>query len=118
MDNALAMDCRQRPQHRDHHVQGFLRADFPALTRDVGFKGNALDVVHNEVGSAVLIEIVRHPGDIWLTHEFGQGPGFLLKPLPAIGKFVLLALHGHGDGVCLAGANIVWHVLLHRHPGL
>ena len=118
MDEPLCVNCRQGTEYGNHHIKGFLYADCSACICNVGFKGNALNIVHDKIGRAVLVKIIRHSGNPRLPHEFRQSPGLLLKPFPAIGKFLLLALHGHGNGVPHAGADVVRHILLHRHTGI
>ena len=118
MDEPLRVDGGQRPEHRDHHVQGLLHADLPAVVGDVGLEGDALDVVHDEVGRVVFVEVAGHAGDVGVADELRQGPGLLLEPLRAVGKLLALGVHGHGHGGADAGGDVVGHELLDGHLGV
>src|SRR5699024_4039204 len=60
VDEALLMDRSQSPEHRDHHVQGVLHTHLSAVVGDVGFKGDTLDVVHDEVRGVVPVKVAGH----------------------------------------------------------
>ena len=118
VDEALLMDGGEGPQHRDHHVQGVLHAHLSAVVGDVGFKGDALDVVHDEIRGVVLVKVASHRGNVGVADELGQGPGLLLEPLRAIGEVLGPALHRHRDGGADSGGDLVGHELLDCHLGL
>ena len=119
MDKPLGVNRRQRPQHRNHHIQSFLHADLPALIGDVGLKGNAFDVIHDKVGGIVLIEIAGHRRNVGIPDKFGKGPGLLFKPLCPVGEIVLPVIRQDGNGSPVYPAcQLPGHVFLHRHLGL
>ena len=118
MDESLPVDRCQGPEHRNHHIQGLLGADPAPCVRDVGLEGDALNVVHDEIGRLILVKVIRHARNVRLAHELCKGAGLLLKTLLPVGK-VLCPLRGHdGDrGSLQAGRHLPGHVLLHRHTG-
>ena len=119
VDKPFPVHRRQGPQHRNHHVQRLLRGNFPSLIGNISLEGNALDVVHDEIGGAVFVKIAGYSRDVGVANEFGQGPGLFLKPLRAVGK-VLGPVGGHdGDGGPLqAGGDFSGHKFLDGHFGV
>ena len=118
VNEAFGVDGGESPQHGNHHIQSLLHAHLPASVGDVGFKGDSLDVVHDEIGSSVLVKVVRHPGDIWLPHEFGQNPGFFLKAFLSVSEIISFCGGHHRERSSVhAGGQLSGHVLFHRHTG-
>ena len=105
--NPSAWTGGQRPQHRDHHVEGLLHADLPAVVGDVGLEGDALDVVHDEIRRVVLVEIAGDRRNVRIADELRQGPGFLLEPFGTVGELLGLGVHGHGHRCPDAGGDVV-----------
>ena len=118
VDEPLLVDRGEGPQHRDHHVQGVLHAHLSAVIGNVGFKGDTLDVVHDEIRSVVLVKVAGHRRNVGVADEFGQGPGLLLEPFGAVGEVLRSALHRHRDSGADAGGDLVGHELLDGHLGL
>ena len=118
VDEALRVNGGQRPQDRDHHIQGLFNRDLPAVVGDVRLEGDALDVVHDEVGRVVLVKIAGDGGDVGVADELGQGPGLLLEPLRPVGELLGLGVHGHRHRRSDAGGDVVGHELLDGHLGV
>ena len=119
MDEPLPVNGSQGPQHRNHHIQGFLYADLPSCPRNIGLKRNALDIVHDKVGGSVLIEVIRHSGDTRLAHKFCQNTGLFLETLLAVGELLLAAAGNHMNHPALRPVcQFTGHIFLHRHLGL
>ena len=112
------MNGGQGPQHRDHHVEGLLHADLPAVVGDVGLEGDALDVVHDEIRRVVLVEIAGDRRNVRIADELRQGPGFLLEPFGAVGELLGFGVHGHGHRCPDAGGDVIGHELLDGDLGV
>ena len=116
MDEALRVDSGQCPQHRDHHVEGLFDRDLPAVVGDVGLEGDALDVVHDEVGRVVFVEITGDRRNVRVADELRQSPSLLLEALRAVGELLPAGVHHHGDrGAAYAGGDLAGHELLDGH---
>ena len=116
MDQALPVNRRQGTEHGKHHIQGLLRADPSARPRNVILKGNALDIVHDEIGGLIFVKIIRHPGDIGLPHKFGQNPGLLPEALLPVGKVLPAGRRaGHNPRPIRPDSHLAGHVLFHCH---
>ena len=116
MDEALRVNGGQGPQHRDHHVEGLFDRDLPAVVGDVGLEGDALDVVHDEVGRVVFVEITGDRRNVRVADELRQSPSLLLEALRAVGELLPAGVHHHGDrGAAYAGGDLAGHELLDGH---
>ena len=118
MDEALGVDGSEGPQYRDHHIQGVVYRDLPAVVGDIGLEADTLDVVHDKVRGVIFVKVAGDRGNIGVADEFCQGPGLLLEPLSAVGEVLGPALHRHGDGGADAGGDLIGHELLDSHLGL
>ena len=88
MNQPFPVNCRQSPQHRNHHIHGLLRADFSASVCDVSLERNSFNVVHDKIGSTVLVEAVGHAGNPRLSHKLGKNSCLFFKSLSPVSKFI------------------------------
>ena len=98
MDKALGVDGGEGLEHRDHDVAGVLHTDLAAVVGDVSLEGDALNVVHDEIGRVVFVEVAGNTGNVGVADKLGQCPGLLLEPLGTVGESLRLALCQDGDG--------------------
>ena len=118
MNQPFPVNRRQGSEHGNHHIQGFLRTDPSSCLGNIGFKGDALNVIHDKIGGSILVKVIRYPRDIRLAHKFGQDTGLLFKTLLAVGKFLLAGRRPDNYlPVLQAGRQFTRHVFLYRHPG-
>ena len=73
MDDPLVMDCREGIHDRFQELHGFLPGDLPALSLQVFFQADALDILHDKIGGPVLLKIADHPDDMGIAYKFGKG---------------------------------------------
>ena len=102
VDDALLVDGLQGLHDGGEEAHHLPPVDPAPLVLDVGLEADALHILHDEVGGAVLLEVAAHPHDVWVAQKLGQHPGLIQEALQAVAE-VLLPLPGEdGD---LGGAG-------------
>ena len=95
VDDALFVHGGKGVHNGKHHPHGILPAQPPAVGLDVVEEAVAVQILHDKVAGAVLLEIAVHTGDVGVANKLRHGLGFLKEAVQAVGK-VLAPLPGQG----------------------
>ena len=116
VDDARRVHARERLHQRQQQLSRVLDAEAAAVLLHVLVQGQALDIVHHEVGRAVLLEVAVDAHDVRVPDEVRERLRLLQEQLLAVAE-VLPPLAGeqlHRAGVAAAAGHVGRQILLDR----
>ena len=82
VDQTLGVDLPQRTEHGHQQAYRVVGRNVAHLL-EIALERDAVEVFHDDVDGAVLLEEIAHRHDACLVGEFGEGAGFSQKVLTA-----------------------------------